>query len=221
MKKGTYTPASTMLCTAQQALDVINAETDVRLTTAIIEAKIVMRSSEIQRMLRSNFIQTVVVDEYYDAPAYDDDVIILINRPIISVQSIYERSGITDDWSTTITASDTYVNNGYWIKDTGKGWIQLWSPLNMIYPNYGTDGAGLEEAYKISYTFGYATVEAWIQELCAFMVARDILLFQMLYDTDCAKIQQSIRDTRGSIKKDIDALMVEVKKKRRIGVSVL
>ena len=220
MKPGVLTPSSTKYITADEALNFLGMASGAKLTESIVNTFIEDATAEINEAYGgSHFCSTTCVAEYYDAPGLDTQIFTR-HFPIISVQSFYYRDSVTDNWSSELTSSLTELTDGYYIDNADAGEIKLWSPINSRYPRYGVAGDGFENVYKISYTFGYATIPGYVKTLCKKMVARQILLFQITNGSSvrCTDLHKDYRDTRSSLWKDINRQLLNIKN-RRIAVS--
>lgn len=193
------------------------------LNVADIQAFVDKNESIIDDLYNGTFDSTTNTDEYMDPPGKDNEIITL-NRPIISVTSLYRRMG-SNSWIQLTDVTSTHDNsqpNGFIVRDSAAGIIKLTS--NYEYPgqSYGDRYSGWDDMYKITYVSGYATPPDWIKELCVNMSQRDVVLvLRHNGTTEVKEILDAYRDTMKYLTQEIDVGKKRVRKHRRPAVGVL
>ena len=119
---------------------------------------------------------TQVDDEIEYVDFESGNLILLKNYPVVSVSEVGELQ--SDFTYTTLTDTrDTDTDSSFYLKDSSAGIIRLSDPIQD------------EQAYRVTYSYGYATVPKWVAKLCLLMTCRDVVM-RLANSTDSTELMR-------------------------------
>ena len=154
-----------------------------------IEFLIDLNDSIIDRMAGKTYATASGV-EYYDCNGYEK--LITDHAPIITITELAE---LQDDgtYAAMTETRDDDVSSSYYVENYDAGIIHLNDPISD------------NNAYRLTYTWGYSTTPAWVSKLSLLLTVRDVLQ-RLASSNDSQELMREIENQIKMINIEIDKL---------------